>query len=291
MNRNKGIKAALVILVVVCVVELIVTFSLASNLEDLRWELNDVRDQVYYQATLIKDLQEYGVKEELADYSFDIYPLDWEKGTITFEFTVTPENLSDSTRVVINNTLETVELERNGSSFVGTVDYPIDSNQYETSYHIYNGEVSEGSEIMDWIGAYMMAGKMSYVEFQGLTAYGNDKLTLAGNLTYYLNVDEKVENTRIIFKDEIIELGASKEGRTEINMSEEVTIDDENTCSDIYIEFVTDSGITYQVYPELCVDTTYSVGENYDKTVYLNQNSALVAITEDGTVYHMGYLY
>lgn len=287
MNRNKGIKATLVILVVVCLIQWGVISSLTSQVDELIWQLNDVRDQVNYQGTLIVDLQEYGVKERLADCSFDVYPIDWEKGTVTFKFTITPTNVSDNTRVVVNNTLDKVELERSGSSFVGTVDYPIDDKDYETSYHIYNGEVAEGSETIEWMGANMMAGKMAYTEFEGLMSYGNGKLTLAGNMAYMFNIDEKVKSSKIIFKDNVIDLGTSTEGFKEINVSEKVTSDAENNVSEIYIEYVTESGITYQVYPKLFIDTSYSLGEASDKTVYMRQDAAFIVTLEDGTVYHM----
>lgn len=291
MNRNKGIKVTLVILVVVCVVQWCVISSLTGQVDELRWQLNDVRDQVNYQGTLIADLQEYGVEERLAEYSFDAYPIDLENGTVAFEFTITPKNVSDNTRVVINSTLDTVELKRNGNLFKGTVTYPIDDKEYEASYHIYNGEVEAGSENMGWFGANMLAGKIAWAEFDGLMSYGNDKLTLAGNMGYFLNVDDKVKSSKIIFKDNVIDLGTSTEGYKEINVSEKVTGDIESNDSKIYIEFILESGITYQVYPGLSVDATYSLGENDDKTINITQENAIVIILEDGTEYCMGYDY
>ncbi len=291
MNRNKGIKITLVILVLVCIVQWCVISSLISQVDELRWQLNDVRDQVNYQGTLIADLQEYGVEERLAEYSFDAYPIDLENGTVTFEFTITPKNVSDNTRVVINSTLDTVELKRNGNLFKGTVTYPIDDKEYEATYHIYNGEVEAGSENMGWFGANMLAGKTAWAEFDGLMSYGNDKLTLAGNIGYFLNVDDKVKSSKIIFKDNVIDLGTSTEGYKEINVSEKVTGDIESNDSKIYIEFILESGITYQVYPGLSVDATYSLGENDDKTINITQENAIVIILEDGTEYSMRYNY
>lgn len=288
MNRNIGIKVTLVILVVICLIQWGVMSSLTSQVNELEYQLSSVREQVNYQGTLLADIQEYGVEKKLADYSFDVYPFDWDKGIVTFKFTITPYNISENTRVVIDNTLETVELEKNGNSFVGTVDYPIDDYDYETSYHVYNGEVTQGSEVIEWMGASMMAGKMAYAEFDGLTSYGNDKLTLAGNLGYTLNVDEEVRSAKIIFKDNVIDLGKSKEGFAEINVSEEVTLDADDCFSEMYIEFVTESGITYQVYPGFYIDTTYGVDEDMNKSIYVKQEDALVIILEDGTIYDMG---
>ena len=259
-------------------------------MNDLEYQLSEVREKVNYQETLIADLQENGREGSLADYSFDVYPFDWENGTVTFKFTITPNNISDNTRVVIDNTLETVELERSGNSFVGTVDYPIDEYNYETSYQVYNGDVTEGSEIMERIGAHMMAGKVAYAEFNGFMSYGNHKLTLAGDLGYTLNIDEELESAKIVFKDNVIDLGISKEGMAEVNFSEAITLDAENNFSEVYIEFVTESGVTYQVYPGLYIDATYSVGENSDN-VFVRQEDALVAIMKDGTVYEIGNIY
>ncbi len=287
MNRDKGMKAIIAILVIVCVLQMGSISSLKSDVQNLKNSEVQLRRLLEEQSAQIEALEsEFYAESHMADTSFGITNVNWEEGRVQFEFTVTPVNITESMRVVVNNTLTSVELTRSGNSYVGTLEYPFDEKTYETSYYIYEGDNEKGSGLIEWLGASTWAAKAMNVSFEGSTFYGNDRFTIAGTMHYYFNIPEELKSLKVVFQDEEIAGDMQKEGTVDINLSKQITIDAENCFKEIYMEFTTASGTIYQVYPTLLRDLMYDMEHNKESlNATAGQLGHMTIIMSDGTIY------
>lgn len=288
MNKNKGIKVALVILVVVCVIQAGALSAVSSRLESVDERLSLVEKQARYTENALAELEAVIDINTLGVAQMDIIGADFSSGEVEFKFYVTPANVNDNTRVVVSNTIDSVELKKNGSSYEGSLRYPMNTETYETRYYVYDGEYERGNEYIDFVGATQWASKVAYAYFDGMTAYGNNKLTLAGSLSYHLYADDEIKSAKLVFKDNTMDLGSSSEGEVQINFSEKVEKNDNDCIRDLYIEFEMASGYVYQVYPMLNAGCTYQLqGGGEDMTEAVSQSEELNVTTDDGIAYQM----
>ncbi len=288
MNKNRGIKVALVILVVVCLIQAGALSAVSSRLESVESRLIFVERQAINTENALAELQALNDIESLGTAEFDIIGADFTLGEVEFKFYVTPENVTETTKVVISNTMESVELQKSGNTFSGTLRYPMNTETYETRYYVYDGEYERGNEYIDFVGASLWASKAAYAHFDGMTAYGNNKLTIAGPLSYYLNVEDEIKGAKLVFKDNIMDLGRSVEGEVQINFSEKIEGNDIEHMKDLYIEFEMESGFVYQIYPVLQAGLTYKLnGGGEDESESLSQSEELNVITDTGIEYQM----
>ena len=133
-------------------------------------------------------------------------------------------------------------------------------------------------------------------KFDGFTAYGNEKLTLAGELYYGFKQSESIKEAHLVVGDTStdIEVGAvGVEGTVPINVSEYVdaSFEEEHAqIREVCLEFVTESGIIYQLYPYFSAGGCHVIHrgeESMDERYFINQNTWIVIKLPDGTVYEM----
>ncbi|MBP3339291.1 MAG: hypothetical protein J6L69_07795 [Lachnospiraceae bacterium] len=279
---NKGYKVATIILIVILLFQSCGTSSSISNMEDRlnqnNQKLREMEDRLNYFESEIEE-------NVLSDDSFGIENINFKEEYIKFSFSVEPRDVSNDTRVVLTNGIESVEMERKGNEFVGTLQYPLDDKLYNTSYKIYEGEVETGNQYIDSIGASLWMYKAAMADFYGEIMYGNGKLTLAGGLKYYLNIDDKIESAKFVFADNTIDLGTSTEDVVDINFSEKISVDEENNFSELYIELVLESGDIYKIYPYLEACTVFYVDESFNKDTFVNQRQGVIITTSEGKEY------
>ena len=279
---NKGYKVATIILIVILLFQSCGTSSSISNMEDRlnqnNQKLREMEDRLNYFESEIEE-------NVLSDDSFGIENINFKEEYIKFSFSVEPRDVSNDTRVVLTNGIESVEMERKGNEFVGTLQYPLDDKLYNTSYKIYEGEVETGNQYIDSIGASLWMYKAAMADFYGEIMYGNGKLTLAGGLKYYLNIDDKIESAKFVFADNTIDLGTSTKDVVDINFSEKISVDEENNFSELYIELVLESGDIYKIYPYLEACTVFYVDESFNKDTFVNQRQGVIITTSEGKEY------
>lgn len=291
MNNN-AFKVMLVILIVICLFQGCGIANMTEQLEGLEEYIDNLESDIKSLENRIVNL-EAGLEQDnmIMDVSYGIEGLDWENGKINVEFVIHLREAYENSKLVIGNGYGTYEFTRSGNQFVGTVEYPMNSESYETIAYQYNGDVLVDSEAIEWIGAGYLMGKYVICEFDGLTSYGNGKLTLAGVIDYYINLEEQVTSAKVVFKDEEIILEDFVQGQQEINWSKEVEaaegkegqIDMKYLC----LEITTESGMVYRAYPYLSALENYKVNidEEYIMTAY--QENALVVTTPAGATYEM----
>ncbi|MBE5921423.1 MAG: hypothetical protein E7269_01520 [Lachnospiraceae bacterium] len=287
-QKNTGIKFILVVLVIVCVIQAFHLSSLTSQMEDLNNQLSEVNRKLQDHQYQINDLWEE--EKSLFDASYQVISVHWDAGTVQVEFEVEPIIVSEHTRVLVNNQIATTELERQGNSFVGLVEYPINQEDYATEIYLYEGDYEETWETIDWIGAATWASAHAFCGFDGFSAYGNGKITVAGTVKYLLDTEEKVTSARWVVGENVTELDANKEGSISINASEfvgESSTDEDLEIESVYVELLTESGVTYRLYPEIFAGANYQIDEVEQYSEYVYQPNMLGVILADGTEYKM----
>ena len=217
MNNN-GIKVMLVILIVICLFQGCGLASMTEDIEDMRNCISQMEGDIQSLSNRIQNF-EAEVEQEgiLMDWAYGIEKVDWEAGNIHVACQVTLRESGENTRVIIENGNGTYELARSGGNYTGTVVYPIDNNGYETVVYQYSGDVLIESENADYLSAGSLLCKYVLCEFYGMSSYGNGKLTLAGEMEYYINLEENVTVAKLVCVDEEIELKNYEQGRHEIN--------------------------------------------------------------------------
>lgn len=298
MKKNTGIKIILVILIITCISQASDISMLNEEVDSLRAKTNRMDRELNEQKILIDDLIEE--KESNMNVLYKILKPDWEKGIMKVEFSVNPINVFDNTKVFVNNEKENTELTKNEDNYIGTVEYPIDSNMYQTTVHIYDGNFERESKIIDISGAEDWKNEFSKCEFEGYSCYGNGLLTMAGTMDYSLNVDEKVLSSKLVFCDKVEELEPVLNGIIDINESEYVGISDsEETLliEKIYIEINTEEGNVYKIYPHICEGYEYNIMDSFNEeyeyeldlksgmSYYVEQHNMMKVSTEDGKAY------
>ena len=301
MKKNTGIKIILVILIIVCMAQGSEISTLNEKIDNFSSKLNNMDREFNEQKILIEELIEQ--KESSMNVSYKILKPDWETGTMKVEFSVNPINVFDNTKVFVNNEKANTELTKNEDNYIGTVEYPIDSNMYQTTVHIYDGNFERESKIIDISGAVDWKNEFGKCEFEGYSWYGNGLLTMAGAIDYSLNIDEKVLSSKLVFCDKVEELEPGLNGRIDINESQYVGVSEtEETLliEKIYIEINTDAGNVYKVYPYVFEGAEYNIIDSFDEeseyevdlkgdmSYYVEQHDMMKVSTEDGKEYKIG---
>lgn len=303
MKKNTGIKIILVILIITCIAQASEISMLNEEIDNFSSKMNNMDGELNEQKILIEELIEQ--KESNMNVSYKILKPDWETGTMKVEFSVNPINVFDNTKVFVNNEKTNIELTKKEDNYIGTVEYPIDSNMYQTTVHIYDGNFERESKIIDISGAEDWKNEFSKCEFEGYSWYGNGLLTVAGTMDYSLNIDEKVLSSKLVFGDKVEELEPGLKGRIDINESQYVGISDsEETLliEKIYIEINTDVGNVYKIYPYICECAEYNIIDSFDEesegelnlkggmSYYLEQHDMIKVGTETGKEYKIGVI-
>lgn len=254
MNNNSGIKVLLVILIVVCLFQSCGLADLNDQVESLNAQLYNLDNDIDYlddRLDDVEDMLENGAIQMNASY--EVSNIDWNAGKINVDFDVEMFDATENTRVLIGTGNERVELTRNGNHFTGIVTYPIDDTEYPAVVYKYEGDYEVQNKQLDWMSAGMLMSKNILCEFEGLSSYGNGKLTLAGEVMYGLNTKEAITSAKLVFEDEEIALQNTLKGEAEINLSKPVTVDGtiEKAKKCCYVELVLESGMKYQIYPQI----------------------------------------
>ena len=301
MKKNIGIKIILVFLIITCIAQASEISTLNEEIDNFSSKMNNMDRELNEQKILIEELIEQ--KESNMNVSYKILKPDWETGTMKVEFSVNPINVFDNTKVFVNNEKTNLELTKKEDNYIGTVEYPIDSNMYQTTVHIYDGNFERESKIIDISGAEDWKNEFSKCEFEGYSWYGNGLLTVAGTMDYSLNIDEKVLSSKLVFCDKVEELEPGLNGRIDINESQYVGVSEtEETLliEKIYIEINTDAGNVYKVYPYVFEGAEYNIIDSFDEeseyevdlkggmSYYVEQHDMMKVSTEDGKEYKIG---
>lgn len=298
MNNN-GMKVLLVILIVICFFQGCGFVKMAEDIDYLHSDISNLENMLNRLEWRIREVESNEDNNDLQmDVSYGIDSVDWENGVINVEFTVSLNSVTENTSVSIGNGNNTAALTKSGNQFVGIVSYPINDENYETILYKYNGASLEASESIEWINEGNLMEKYILCQFDGLSSYGNGKLTLAGTVDYTINVPEQIAGAKLIAGDEIIELGTLQQGRNDINVSKEINMAvDESGRVDVkelYLEVTTEEGIIYRAYPEIYAYENYKVNvnleddENYFEEVVVPdayQNCLLEVVTPQGKTY------
>lgn len=309
MNQgNKGIKIVLAILVVVCIIQAVTIYSLKEDIEYLNNDIYNINARFSGLQSLVWELDEEDEESEeyeeeySMDVAYNVAEMDWNKGEMRVDFFITPQSVTDNTRILIDDENKKTELTREGNSFTGSVWYPINSDGYDVSVYLYEGDYEKYGDYVEYISSESWATKVAFAEIDGYTSYGNDKLTIAGKLNYSLKTDEKIKNAKWVFGDTVTELGKDLEGSISVNDSEVVSkeIFDEEyeeelmalESYNIYVEFETEKGIIYRIHPAIYESAQYYTEDDSENIAYegMSQDHALVVVMPDGTQYPM-YCY
>lgn len=302
-NNNSGIKIALVILVILCLFQGCGIASMNDNLENLDEQMMQMNSDIQDLKARIRELEDVVAHNGIQmDVSYKMKEIDWENGNINVEFSIDLFDVTENTRLVINNEKGTYELTKSGSRFVGNVEYPIDANQYETIVYQYNGDLLESSETIDWIGAGSLMSEHIVCEFDGLASYGNGRLTLAGEVVYGVDISDTITAAKLVFRDEEIELRTHVKNVVEINFSKAVEnpAEEKNGNRQIYVEIKTESGVIYRIYPNIfayafyqvnpdeeCEEDIHQVNPDEECEVAVYQENWLIVTVPDGKTYEM----
>ncbi len=296
MNRNdKSIKVMLVILIVVCLFQGCSISSLNTSVNDLSNGLMQAESKILTMQQQILELEENATDGNLQmDVSYKTSKINLDTGRIEVTFTVNPVLATESTRIIIGNGSGSFELIKDGNIFSGIVEYPLDTSDFETVAYQYEGEFEKGYQSIDWINAGMLLMEYVGCDFSGYASYGNDKLTLAGELTYGMYLKEEISSVKMIAGEKITELENATKGTASVNLSEYVgdyDSDSEMGARFICVEFTTADGIIYRVYPGISVGSSYQVGNEVAMEgpikggYYFTQENGLMIMKPDGTKY------
>lgn len=300
-QNNKGMKTLLAILVIACIVLTLCVSSLNADKEELEYQIDELNTRLTRLIHQVNELDAQlsgalqginnpGYSEEsVMNVSYSISEIDWKNEIMKVDFVITPLKVSDSTRALIDNEKEIHELTRQGHSFVGTVNYPVDDVQYGTMAYLYEGDYENASQQIDWIGAYNGVAKIAQCEFDGFSAYGNDRLTLSGNLNYALNINEEIRDMQLVFGEEVTAVEKNARGSIDVDASELVDCtgynDSYHEINMFYLKIVTESGITYQIYPDIYGTSSYKVDDSYYECQGIQQTEKVIVVLEDGKKY------
>jgi hypothetical protein len=227
------------------------------------------------------------------DYDYEMSEVDWDLGKVLAEYSVFIEGVTEDTRVLIQVGKERYELTYDGNEFKGTVGYPMDKNAYETTVYRYEGDMEKSHEIIETSGAGDLLLQQMSCKFDGFTAYGNGKLTVAGELYYGFHTSDTVTEAHLVAGDISTDIKIGKEGTVPINMSEYVDVSFQEGMAEVRkvcIEFVTESGMIYRIYPYFSADGCYQIHrdeEMMEDGEYIYQDMRIVVTLPDGTTYEM----
>lgn len=260
MNRkNTGLKLTIFLLVVVCIYLLYKVTDQSDMIQMLDEKLDRINQRIEKLQVRVEELEETNNGKMSYDATqYGLHRIDWEKGIITWDVEFSVKNATGNTTVVVDNTIEKVELAGNSGVYKGRISYPIDNKDYDTTYYIYNGDVLVDSVRTESMTFDMLAAKMLWVEYDDSAYYGNDKLTVAGKLNWNINPEEEITKLELVFGDERVNLKPAIYGEADINMSQAIRLDGER-FRELYMEATDAKGNTYKIYPPITVSHIYEV--------------------------------
>lgn len=288
--NNSGMKVLLVILVVVCLFQGCTLASMSDEIDNLNVSLENANSNINRLEWRIDDLESMMDANRLvADITYGVGKVDWEQGVVNIDVSITVNDVAVGTAYSIGNGYGTWELARNGSQVTGTIALPLNNQSYATTLYQYNEGVMTSSEEIDWLGASDFMAKYVLCEFDGMSSYGNGKLTLAGTVEYTINAGETVTNAKLVFGDEELELQNLFYGASEINWSQAVdAIPDEyynDNVKVLYLEVTTDAGMVFRAYPEIYANVSNKVNVGEESISGAYQQSRLEIVTPAGATY------
>ena len=291
MNDNKLIKVLLVILVVVCLFQGCSLSSMNTTvqnldrrLEEMDSNFNNLKNRIEILESNVSNTQNIQME---ASYTVDRINLD--TGKIEVKFDINMVHVTENTRIVVGNGNGSFELLRNGNEFSGIVDYPMNTDDFETIIYQYEGDMEKANESMGFMSAGLLLSEYVSCGFDGFSSYGNDRLTLAGELVYGINLKENIKEVRLVTGNKTEVLENAIKGDVSINVSKEVEPigeGDNAQIKEVCIECVTDNNVTYRIYPYLYAGSNYQVGDSKEGS-YVTQESWLTVTKADGTTYEM----
>ena len=292
-QNNTGMKIALVVLVVVCIFQGMSLTSITTEMDELRNEVNimgHALNDVKYQLTELLNSQ----KQEEVDVTWGIEEVDWQNRICTISYVVKVPNATDLTRVVIDSGMKTLELDRENMVFSGRIELPIDNKEYQTKLYLYEGDHEENCQYIDTMGMQYFAAKFFMCDFYGYSSYGNNRLTLAGNFSYDINVEEKVTSMKLVCGSQEQSLSTNTNEEA-VNVS--IPINTTNSQSgteikEVYFEIATENGTIFKVYPDLYKMYSYEMGmDEESEMISVGQEGWLMVILPDGTTYGLHIYY
>ena len=296
MKGNGFLKVVVVLLVIVCVCQGCTMASMQSTIDALDSKVGSLNNAIENLNYRIEDLE--GSGGMTSDFSYEMTEFDLESGVVKVKVSVYPVDVTADTRIYIGVENEKYELTKKGTSYEGILEYPMDSIAYETILYQYEGDYQKGYETLDWINVATIVSDKMCCKFDGYTAYGNGRLTLAGDFHYGFDTDITVKEARILSKDQVMDVESIKKGNISLNISEKIDeISEEGRICMVYLEVVSEDGVTYQIYPEIYAHVNnqviHNIGEEEMEDVILMpdnsicQNMGVVVILPDGTTHEM----
>lgn len=292
MNNDKLTKVLLVILVIVCVFQGCSISSMNTEIQNLGNRLSDMNRDLSALKYRIDDLEDVVSAQGIQmDAVYKLSKMNLESGMLEVEFEINPANVTDNTRIVVANGNGSFELTKDGNHFSGIVEYPMNTTDYETIVYQYEGDYEKAYQSMDWIGAGALLSEYVQCSFRGFSSYGNQKLTLAGELDFGLYLNKTITSVQLVIGEQKTKLENGEAGTVPVNVSEDIgnyERDFNDNIRNIYVEFVTDEGVSYRVYPYINCGSSHEISnEESSEGDYITQDSWLIVTLPDGTEYEM----
>lgn len=307
-RRGTGTTIVLVILVIICLIQGATLSGMEETLtqlnetvSDQNVSLRDLQIRVNELEKVIEDANDGLLSESNVKTSYAIKEIDWEAGKIMVDYKVNLEDVTEETSLVLENHDNVVRLEYIEGTFRGTMEYNIKDDTQSTLLYLYEGDRMMDDMELGTIGADVLLGKVFMSGYDGYTAYGNDRITLAGQIKYLCDVKQTITSVELICGEERKVIDASKRGVVDIVTSMDIgqlsdgIKDGTYTANMVYLEFKTDDGYTFQMYPYFYAygGSSMNMDEEQmvpmDKSIY--QDSLLKVTTPGGEKYEITLYY
>ena len=290
--NNKSYKILSLLSVISVVISVFLMYSiidLRTEIERLRIDKDRLNAEIYDLKDQLSDLEYLNSNTSSMEYFYEYTGMDLEKGVMNVKFTIQLFDATENTRLVVSNGSDDFELTAFSGTYTGNVEIPINAKSFDIMLERYEGDLLKGSELIDCLDSGVIISDRVDCWFEGLASYGNNRLTLAGNITYGINIQDSIVNAKFVFADEEIALSKNVKESFEINMSHEVEADAEGRYETAYVEILTESGVIYRLYPEVYAYANYQVNvdEFEDIVVNADQEGRLVVVAPNGTEYEM----
>lgn len=277
MKKSNGLINVLVIIMTfICIIQMFQMSMLKEKIDSLHtWQKNAIRR--------IEDL-EYDIRNLSSNESKDMkisiksLELDYANNKAKLEVTVMPKSHVQNIKLVADNQVNNITLTEKEGVYVGVLEYPIDSEIYETNVYMYDGFTLVAQQLIDYIGAGTIAGDSFKCDFGGFTSYGNGRFTLAGQIMYSTALED-VKEVKMSINGKSVALDKSSDEKCHVNESFEVgktSGTNETEIKSVYVEYLCENGYTYRIYPRF-------VGWNNNKSeaACAFQNYRLEVRTDD----------
>ncbi|MBR6697568.1 MAG: hypothetical protein IKL73_04760 [Lachnospiraceae bacterium] len=206
-----------------------------------------------------------------------------------------PAKVTKATKVFVNVEERKMELERHGDFFETIVTIPISlvvdiysDMWFSFSAYEDDKEIDSAHETLNTSIAF--SAMLDYKnEFYAV--YGNDKLTLVGNINYEQFLDREIVDAKLVYFDKTQAIDINNYNNIEVSISEEFEVDwdiKDNEISSIYIQLETSSGEKYIIYPDFNItveSSTYNNGQSEKKYTHIVQHRYLRIETGNEKIY------